>query len=148
MLLGPMAVPPNTNFGKLVVFTLFLLIIILPFPLLFLSAQILSGQVLSNHWTICPEIWGYGWYGCELCKRVSKFKMSDSKASPWACPKPLKLCLNYISLTLEGIVLNFFFDMINILIIHRAADRSVYSKNSFVTFSTKTYVVGTQKYFF
>ena len=60
----------------------------------------------------------------KLCKRVSKFRMSDFKAGPQACPKPLKFCPDYISLTSEGIVL-IFFDMINILIIHRGADRIV-----------------------
>ena len=45
----------------------------------------------------------------KLCKRVfSKFKMLDSKAGPWACPKPLKFCPDNISLTTEEIVLNFF----------------------------------------
>ena len=46
----------------------------------------------------------------KLCKRVSKFKMSVSKAGPRACPK---LPNDYFSLTTEGIVLNIF-DVINI----------------------------------
>ena len=44
----------------------------------------------------------------KLCSNVSKFKMFDSKAGPWACPKPPKFCPDYFSLTTEGIVLNFF----------------------------------------
>ena len=28
----------------------------------------------------------------KLCKRVPKFKMSDSKAGPRACPEPQKFC--------------------------------------------------------
>ena len=43
----------------------------------------------------------------EICKRVSKLKMSDYKAGTRACPKPLNFCLDYISLTTEGIVLIF-----------------------------------------
>ena len=46
----------------------------------------------------------------KLCKMVSKFKMSDSKAGPRACPKPPKFC-PYFSLTTEVLVL-IFFDMI------------------------------------
>ena len=48
----------------------------------------------------------------KLCNRVSKFKISDSKASPQACPKPPKFCPDYSSLTTEGIVL-IFFDLID-----------------------------------
>ena len=43
----------------------------------------------------------------KLCKRVSKFKMSASKAGRWACPKPTKFCLDYFSLTTKRIVLKF-----------------------------------------
>ena len=42
-----------------------------------------------------------------LCKRVSKFKMSDSKAGPWACQKPPKFGPNYFSLTTGLIILKF-----------------------------------------
>ena len=35
--------------------------------------------------------------------------MSDSKAGPGACPKAAKICLDYFSLTTEGIVLIFFY---------------------------------------
>ena len=45
----------------------------------------------------------------KLCKRVSKFKMSDSKAGLLARPKPPKICLT-IGLSVEM----FFFYMINI----------------------------------
>ena len=31
-----------------------------------ISAKILSGRVLSNHWTDCSEIWGYDRYGYEV----------------------------------------------------------------------------------
>ena len=55
---------------RLIVFALFLILLLpflLPFlQLLFLSAQILFGQVLSNYWTDCSEIWGCGRYGCEV----------------------------------------------------------------------------------
>ena len=44
----------------------------------------------------------------KLCNWVSKFKMSDSKADPRTCAKPLKFCLNGFSLTTEEIVLNCF----------------------------------------
>ena len=50
----------------------------------------------------------------KMCKRLSKFKMSDSKAGPLACPKTPKICADYISLTIGLIVEKFFFDMINI----------------------------------
>ena len=43
----------------------------------------------------------------KLFKRVSKFKMSDSKAGLWACPKPPKFCLDFFSLTFGRIVLKF-----------------------------------------
>ena len=43
----------------------------------------------------------------KLCKRVSKFKMSASKAGRRACPKPPKFCLDYFSLTTKRIVLKF-----------------------------------------
>ena len=49
----------------------------------------------------------------KLCNRVSKFKMSDFKAGPRACPKPSKFCPDYFSQTTEVIVL-IIFDMINI----------------------------------
>ena len=81
------------------------------FLLLFLSAQILSRQFLSNHRTDCPEILGYGRYGCEVVQKG--FKMSDSKAGPWACPKPPKFCSDYFSRITEGIVLKTI-DMIDI----------------------------------
>ena len=44
----------------------------------------------------------------KLCNRVSKFKMSDSKAGPQAFPKLPKFCRDYFLLTTEGIVLIFF----------------------------------------
>ena len=50
----------------------------------------------------------------KLCKRVSKFKMSDSKAGLLARPKPPKICPDYISLTIGLSVEMFFFDMIDI----------------------------------
>ena len=46
--------------------------------------------------------------GMKLCNGVSKFKMSDSKTDPWACPKSAKFCLDYFSLTTQGIVLIFY----------------------------------------
>ena len=46
----------------------------------------------------------------KFCNRVSKFKMSDSKAGLRACPKSPKFCPDYFSLTstTEGIILSFF----------------------------------------
>ena len=58
-----------------------------------LSAQILSGRVICNHWMKCSEIWGYGRYECKVVQEGSKFKMSDFKAGPRACPKLPKFCL-------------------------------------------------------
>ena len=43
----------------------------------------------------------------KLCMRVSKFKMLDSKAGWWACPKPPKFSLDIFSLTTGRIVLKF-----------------------------------------
>ena len=51
-----------------------------------LAAQILSGQILHNHWMDCSKIKGYGRYGCKIVKKG--FKMPDSKAGPQACLKP------------------------------------------------------------
>ena len=45
----------------------------------------------------------------KLCNRVSKFKMLDSKAGPRVCPKLPTFCSDYFSLTVEGIILIFFF---------------------------------------
>ena len=44
----------------------------------------------------------------KLLNMVLKLKMLDSKAGPRACPKQPKFCLDYFSLTTEGIVLIFF----------------------------------------
>ena len=44
----------------------------------------------------------------KLCNRVSKFKMSDSRAGLWAWPKPPELCTDFLSLTTEGIVVIFY----------------------------------------
>ena len=43
----------------------------------------------------------------KLCKRVSKFKMVDSKAPPEACQNPPKFCLDEFSVTTGKIVLKF-----------------------------------------
>ena len=48
----------------------------------------------------------------KLCKGVSKFRMSDSKAGQRACPKPQKFCLDYFSLTTDGIVLIFLYAIV------------------------------------
>ena len=81
-----------------------------PFLLLLLFAQILSrrldfsvttGRIVLQFGDMVDMI-------VKLCERVSKFKMMDSKADTWACPKPQKFCLDYISLTTEGIVLKCF----------------------------------------
>ena len=45
--------------------------------------------------------------GVKLCKKVSKFKMLDSKAG---VPKNTEILSRNISLTTEGIVLRFFYD--------------------------------------
>ena len=46
-----------------------------PFLLLrFLSAQILSGRVLSNHLTDCSKIWGYDKYGYEVVQEGFKIQ--------------------------------------------------------------------------
>ena len=75
---------------RLIVFALFLLIIILLpafISLLFLSAKILSGVDLCNHWTDCSEIWGNGRYGCEVVQDGFKIQTVRLKAGPPACPK-------------------------------------------------------------
>ena len=40
-------------------------------------------------------------------QQVSKFKLSASKAGTRACSKSPKFCLDYFSLSIEGIVLIF-----------------------------------------
>ena len=85
----------------MVVFTLFLLLL---HPLLFLSAQILSGRVLGNAGQIVLNLGIWVDMDEKLCKRISKFKMSDSKAGPWARPKQPKFCPDYLLLTSEVIV--------------------------------------------
>ena len=47
----------------------------------------------------------------KLCKRVSKFKMSDYKAGSWASSKPLNFCPDYLTNHLRGIC---YFHMIDI----------------------------------
>ena len=51
----------------------------------------------------------------ELCDKVLKVKMLDSKAGPWAFPKPPKFCQDYFFLSSERSVLKCF-DMIHIFI--------------------------------
>ena len=41
----------------------------------------------------------------KLCSGLLKFKRSDSTAGKRVCPKQLTFCLDYLSLTTEGIVL-------------------------------------------
>ena len=47
-------------------------IILLPFLPLFLSIQILSCQVIGNHWTDGSEIWGYDRYESEVVQEGFK----------------------------------------------------------------------------
>ena len=42
----------------------------------------------------------------KLCNKVSKSKLLESKAGPWACPKPPNLCPDYCPLTTLCAVIN------------------------------------------
>ena len=48
----------------------------------------------------------------KLCKRVSKFKMYDSKAGPWECPNQQFFVRTFLTNLSRGCF--DFFDMINI----------------------------------
>ena len=95
--------------GRLIVFALFLLNSSSSFSssILFLSAQILSGRVLSISGRIVMKFGDLIDMDVNLCKRVSNFIMTDSKAGPQAWSKPPKFCSDYFLLTTEVIVLNF-----------------------------------------
>ena len=58
---------------------------------------------VTTKWII-PKFGDMVYMDVKLCKRVPKFKMSDSKAGPRACPEPQKFCSDYFSITTEGIV--------------------------------------------
>ena len=61
--------------GRLIVFAPFLLLLLL-IIIIIISANILSGQVLSNHWTDCLIIWGYDRYGYDVVQE--DFKIQNS----------------------------------------------------------------------
>ena len=61
--------------------------------------QILSGRVLSNHWTYCSDILGYGRYGYEVVQWVSIQIKSGLRGWPAGVPEAAHDCLDYFSLT-------------------------------------------------
>ena len=65
--------------------------------------SVTTGRIVRKFWDMVDM-------DVKLCKKVSKFKILDSKAGPGACPKPLKFCPENILLATEGIVLRFFYD--------------------------------------
>ena len=65
--------------------------------------SVTTGRIVLKFWDMVDM-------DVKLCKRVSKSKMSDSKAGPRACPKPPKFCQDYFLLTTEVIVVFFLYD--------------------------------------
>ena len=82
----------------------FVIVIFPDYTHLLLFVQIISHKPLDRF----SEIKDTVDIDVKLYKKVSKFKMLDSKAGPWACPKPPKYCLDYFSLTAGRIVHTFF----------------------------------------
>ena len=87
-----------------IAFALFLIIVILRLLLHFLSTQILSGRVLSDHGADCSEIWGYDRYGYEALQEGFKIQNGRLEGCPRGMPK---FCLDKFSVTTGWIVLNF-----------------------------------------
>ena len=58
------------------------------------------------------EIWGYGRVDKEMCKRVSKFKILESKVGPGVCPNHRKFVLS-ISQLLLGDYFDFSYISVN-----------------------------------
>ena len=76
----------------LIIFALFPLLInfIITF-LPVLSAQILCGRVLSNHWMDCSEILGHDRYGCEDIQQGFKIKNVGLYGLPTGMPKTAQI---------------------------------------------------------
>ena len=73
--------------GRHIIFAPFLLLL----RFLFLSAQILSGRVLSNYWTDCSETWVYNRYGYEVVQESFKIQNGRSKGFPWGMLKSAQI---------------------------------------------------------
>ena len=83
-------VKSHSEMKRLIVFTQFLLLIII-IIILFLFALILSTQVLSNHWTDCTEMQGYGRFGCEVVQQGFQNSNVELKGKPTGVPKTTQI---------------------------------------------------------
>ena len=85
---------PN-EVGRLIVFALMILLLFFFFFhifhfFFFFQPKFLTAEISFNTVLIIQKFGGMVDMDVKLCKMVSQFKMSDSKAGPQACPKQLK----------------------------------------------------------
>ena len=96
---------------RLIVFARFLLPF---FPLLFFPPKFCLDEFLVTTGQIVLKFGYIVDLDVKLCKRVSKFKMLDSKAGPRVPPKPQKFWPDFLTNHRSDCSEFFFFDMINI----------------------------------